>query len=304
MAESPMSPKRVKRLSFQRSPIPLRRGVAILPSLFTVGNMFFGYYAIVLASKHNFEWAVTMVILAGVLDGLDGRIARMTGTTSEFGKELDSLSDFLSFGIAPALVLYHWGFSELGKTGWFFAFLLPVAGALRLARFNVQAGTVDKRWFVGLPIPAAAAAAVLPLYYLPSGVADVKNKVVALSYLPAWLTDVQKVEVLHYVPVACLIYVVALSWLMVSTVRFWSFKDLDMKTRRPSALVFFLAVLVIVIALNPPAVLLAIAVTYALSGPVMWLWGKVFKKKAGSEPVPPAADAGEKPAQEVEHGEC
>lgn len=299
-----MSPKRVKRLSLPRGPIRIRRGIAFLPSLFTVGNMFFGYYAIVLASKHNFEWAVTMVILAGVLDGLDGRIARMTGTTSEFGKELDSLSDFLSFGIAPALVLYHWGFSELGKTGWLFAFLLPVAGALRLARFNVQAGTVDKRWFVGLPIPAAAAAAVLPLYYLPSGVADVKNKVVALSYLPAWLSDVQKTEVLHYIPVACLIYVVALSWLMVSTVRFWSFKDLDMKARRPSVLVFFVAVLVIVIALNPPAVLLAIAVTYALSGPVMWVWGKVFKRKAGPEPVPAGAGAGEKAAQEVEHGEC
>jgi CDP-diacylglycerol---serine O-phosphatidyltransferase len=293
-----MSPKRIKRLSLPRGPIPIRRGIAFLPSLFTVGNMFFGYYAIVLASKHNFEWAVTMVILAGVLDGLDGRIARMTGTTSDFGKELDSLSDFLSFGIAPALVLYHWGFANLGKTGWLFAFLLPVAGALRLARFNVQAGTVDKRWFVGLPIPAAAAAAVLPLYYLPSGVADVKNQIVALSYLPAWLSDDRKIEVLHYIPVACLIYVVALSWLMVSTVRFWSFKDLDMKTRRPSALIFFLAVLVIIIALNPPAVLLAIAVTYALSGPAMWLWGKVFRKKAGSDPAPAAAGGGEKLPQE------
>ncbi len=294
-----MSPKRVRRFSLQRNPIQIRKGVAILPSLFTVGNMFFGYYAIVLASKHNFEWAVTMVILAGVLDGLDGRIARMTGTTSEFGKELDSLSDFLSFGIAPALVLYHWGFSELGKTGWFFAFLLPVAGALRLARFNVQAGTVDKRWFVGLPIPAAAAAAVLPLYYLPSGVASAANHEVSLSYLPAWLSGPQKEAVLHYIPMACLVYVVALSWLMVSTVRFWSFKDLDMRARRPSAMVFFIAVVIILIALNPPAVMLAIAVTYALSGPAMWAWGKAFKKKGPSDQAPAPAEPGEGPAKEA-----
>ena len=249
-----MSARRLKRISLKQGQIPLRRGVAILPSLLTVGNMFFGYYAIILGSKHHFEWAVTMIILAGVLDGLDGRIARLTGTTSEFGKELDSLSDFLSFGMAPALVLYHWGFADLGKTGWLFAFLLPVAGALRLARFNVQTATVDKRWFVGLPIPAGAAAAVLPLYFLPAGLPQ------------AWKA-------------AALAYVVVLSWLMVSTVRFWSFKDVDSKERRPSALIFLMAVVVILIALHPPAVMLTIAVTYALSGPVMWLWVKFPRKR-------------------------
>jgi CDP-diacylglycerol--serine O-phosphatidyltransferase len=223
--------------------------------------MFFGYCAIILASKHNFEWAVTMVVLAGILDGLDGRIARMTGTTSEFGKELDSLSDFLSFGLAPALVLYHWGFAELGKAGWLLVFLLPVAGALRLARFNVQSATGDKRFFVGMPIPAAAAAAVLPLYFLAPG----------LSNLTA-----MDARTLYWIRIGCLAYVVSLAWLMVSTVRFRSFKDSNLRARQPSVAFFFIAVIVVLIALNPPVVLLAMAVTYALSGPAGWLWGKFF----------------------------
>ncbi len=273
-----MTAKKIRRLSAGQGPAPLRRGVAVLPSLLTVGNMFFGYYAILLASKHRFEWAVTMIILAGILDGLDGRIARMTGSTSEFGKELDSLSDFLSFGLAPALVLYHWGFADLGKTGWFFAFLLPVAGALRLARFNVQTATQDKRYFIGLPIPAAAAAAVLPLYYLPPG-----------------LTNVQSPDLLRTMRIACLVYVVALSWLMVSTVRFRSFKDMDiLRARRPSAPVFVMAVVLVLIALNPPAALLIIAVAYALSGPVGWLWGRLRRRPAQT----PAGNAPEDEARE------
>ncbi len=272
-----MTAKKIRRLSAGHGPAPFRRGVAVLPSLLTVGNMFFGYYAILLASKHHFEWAVTMIILAGILDGLDGRIARMTGSTSEFGKELDSLSDFLSFGLAPALILYHWGFADLGKTGWFFAFLLPVAGALRLARFNVQTATQDKRYFVGLPIPAAAAAAVLPLYYLPPG-----------------LTNVQSPDLLRTMRIACLVYVVALSWLMVSTVRFRSFKDMDiLRARRPSAPVFVMAVVLVLIALNPPAALLIIAVAYALSGPVGWLWGRLRKR-------PAQAPAGKAPADQAQ----
>lgn len=274
-----MTPRRVKRSLRREGSAQLRRGVVILPSLFTVGNMFFGYYAIILATRHNFEWAVTMVVLAGVLDGLDGRIARMTGTTSEFGKELDSLSDFLSFGLAPALVLYHWGFAELGKAGGFLVFLLPVAGALRLARFNVQSAMGDKRYFVGLPIPAGAAAAVLPLYFLSPGLTNLR---------------VENPQTLHWIRIACLLYVLILAWLMVSTVRFRSFKDVDLKARQPSVAFFFIAVVVVLIALNPPVVMLTIAVTYALSGPASWLWGKVSGKKipeaAPSESVQPEPD--------------
>ncbi|MGC8762186.1 MAG: CDP-diacylglycerol--serine O-phosphatidyltransferase [Acidobacteriota bacterium] len=246
-----MSPRAIRHLVEAPRRIPFRRGVAILPSLFTVANMFCGYCAIILAFKRSFEWAVTFVVIAGILDSLDGRIARMTGTTSDFGKELDSLSDFLSFGLAPALVLYHWGLKDLGRTGWLLAFLLPVAGAMRLARFNVQAGKADKRFFVGLPIPAAAAAAVLPLYFLPQGLPR-PFKWVALSY------------------------VVLLSFFMVSTFRYRSFKDMDLRERRSPKVIFLVALVLVLVALHPPAVLLAVAVTYALSGPLTH-----FLEKAG-----------------------
>lgn len=247
-----------------RRAMALRRGTALLPSLFTVGNMFCGYYAIVLATQHHFDRAVWMVILAGVLDGLDGRIARMTKTTSEFGKQLDTLSDFLSFGLAPALMLYLWGFKDLGRLGWLLSLLLPVAGAMRLARFNVQAGTVEKKFFVGLPIPAAAAAAVLPLFYLPS----------------KGLPDTLKV--------AALVYVVSLSWLMVSKVRYRSFKNVDLRERRSYKTVFIIALVLILVAWNPRLILLTMALVFASSGPAFWLWTRVFTARrdipSGPEP--------------------
>jgi len=287
-----VSPRPFRRLSRPHKPIPFRRGVAILPSLFTVANMFCGYNAIILAFKHQFEWAATMIVICGILDSLDGRIARMTGSTSDFGKELDSLVDFLSFGIAPALILYHWGFKDLGRTGWLFAFLLPVAGSMRLARFNVQAGKMDKRFFIGLPIPAAAAAAVMPLYFL-GGLPDTQ----AMQTLKdGGAFDTASVQLLHdslfrakALRVAALIYVVALAWLMVSRIRYRSFKELDLRMQRPYTLIFLVALLIILIALNPPAVLLAMAVTYAISGPVGWLWGRLFRR--GREPEPQAPQA-------------
>jgi CDP-diacylglycerol--serine O-phosphatidyltransferase len=275
---SRVSPRAFRRLTYERRPIPFRRGVALLPSFLTVANMFFGYYAIIMASKHRIEWAVTMVIIAGILDGLDGRIARLTGSTSEFGKELDSLSDFLSFGLAPALILYYWGFKDLGRTGWLFAFLLPVAGAMRLARFNVQAGKVDKRYFVGLNIPSAAAAAVLPLYFLHAG--PPSDAQMAVLKADAMQTMILKAEAMR---VAALVYVVTLSVLMVSKIKYRSFKELDLRLRRPSVFVFLMAVIIVLIALNPPAVLLGIAVTYAASGPLGWVWGRVVRKERAED---------------------
>ena len=290
-----MSPRTFRRLARPPKPITFRRGVAILPSLFTVANMFCGYYAIILAFKHQFEWAATMIVISGILDSLDGRIARMTGSTSDFGKELDSLVDFLSFGVAPALILYHWGFKDLGRTGWLFAFLLPVAGAMRLARFNVQAGKVDKRYFVGLPIPAAAAAAVMPLYFL-AGLPDT-HVMQALKAGGAF--DTAKAQALsdalfyaEVLRIAALVYVVLLAWLMVSRIKYRSFKELDLRVRRPSALIFLVALVIILVALNPPAVFLAMAVTYAASGPVGWLWGRIFRRGRELEPQAP------QPAQE------
>lgn len=252
----------------------LRRGIAILPSIFTLANMFCGYSAIVAAARQDFDLAVMLVVVAIFLDGLDGRIARMTNTTSEFGVQLDSLTDFLSFGIAPALILYHWGTplltnpDWLRRTAWLFPFLLPVAGAIRLARFNVQAHVADKRFFVGLAIPAAAGASVIPLWFLPKG-------------LPSeW-------------KFAALCYVVLLSWLMVSRVRYRSFKQLDMRTRRSGVTVFLLAALMVAVALYPKPVLLGIALTYAASGPVAWIFERVRPPRELPSPASggPSADA-------------
>ena len=245
-----------------------RRGIAILPSLFTVANMFCGYSAIVAAARSDFELAVTLVIIAGFLDGLDGRIARMTNTSSEFGLQLDSLTDFLSFGIAPAMIYYHWGFDGLSgpawlrPTAWLFTFLLPVAAGIRLARFNVQAHTADKRFFVGLAAPMAAGAAVLPLYYLPQGLPDSWKHILPQALASNW----------KYIALG---YLVLLSWLMVSTVRYRSFKQFDFRQRRPVTIVFALGALIVAIAVFPKPVLLVCAILYASSGPIFWLTGKI-----------------------------
>ena len=258
----------------------LRRGIAILPSLFTVANMFCGYCAVVAASRLEFDLAVTLVVVAGFMDGLDGRIARMTHTTSEFGVQLDSLTDFLSFGVAPAFILYYWAFEGLqesaweGRSAWLIPFMLPVAGAIRLARFNIQVHTGDKRFFVGLAIPAAAAAAVIPLWFLPPKLEPgMKLAAFGHSLAPSW----------PGIKLAALGYVVLLSWLMVSRIRYRSFKQLDMRQRRPNAMVFLLAGLLVAMALYPKPVLLAIALTYAASGPLGWIWDRTVPHR----PAPP-----------------
>jgi len=250
-----------QRFSFKRQQIQLRRGASILPSLFTLGNMFLGYYAIIFAIKGNFEAAVDMCLIAGILDMVDGRIARMTGTTSDFGKELDSLADFLSFGIAPALILYFWGFSELGRFGWLFAFLLPLGGAIRLARFNIQTQATDKRFFVGLPIPSAAAAVLFPLYFLD---ADFLEKVRANSHV-----------LLISLKTLTLMYVVVVAFLMVSRIKYRSFKELDVRKRKPAPFFFFLALFIILIILRYQMMFLIIALVFMVSGPVSYLFEKV-----------------------------
>jgi len=252
---------------FHRSkpPIHLRKGIAILPSLFTVINMLCGYTAVISASRGDFELAVTLIILAGFLDAVDGRVARLTNTTSEFGVELDSLTDFLSFGVAPALVLFHWGFSGpaqpewLARTGWLFPFLLPVAGAIRLARFNVEARITDHRNFTGLPIPMAAAAAVLPLYYLPRDLPD-GLKLAALGY------------------------VVMLAWFMVSRMKWKSGKSIDGERSSSTFTVFLLAILVIVVAFRPKPVLLTMALVYVAYGPAIWIVDRIRSLRRRSAP--------------------
>lgn len=253
-----------------------RRGIAILPSLFTVANMFCGYCAVVAASRLEFDLAVTLVVVAGFMDALDGRIARMTNTTSEFGVQLDSLTDFLSFGIAPAFILYYWAFEGLrqsaweGRAAWLIPFLLPVAGAIRLARFNIQAHTGDKRFFVGLAIPAAAEAAVIPLWFLPPRLEPgMKLAFFGHSLAPSWPS----------IKLAALSYVLLLSWLMVSRIRYRSFKQINMKQRRPNATVYLLAATLVAIALYPKPVLLGLALFYAASGPVGWALDRMGSRR-------------------------
>src|SRR6186713_1946863 len=157
-----------------------RRGAAILPSLFTIGNLFLGFWAMVRTIHGQYAEAAPLIFWAILLDVLDGRIARMTGTTSEFGAELDSLADVVSFGVAPALLAYSWGFSTLPRVGWLVAFLFVVCGALRLARFNVQKSSVDGRYFVGLPIPAAAAPVAALVNVSPAPVDEKAHAVIWL----------------------------------------------------------------------------------------------------------------------------
>lgn len=251
-------------MSVRKKKVMFRRGASILPSVFTLLNMFFGYLAILYAIKGNIEHSVNLVLLAGIIDLLDGRIARMTGTSSEFGKELDSLSDFLSFGIAPALILYFWGFSGIGRFGSFLVFLLPLAGGIRLARFNILTSVVDKRYFVGLPIPSAAAAALLPLYFLDKTFLE---NIKAYSH-----------STLVTIKFVCLFYVVLIAFLMVSTIKYRSFKDFDIKQRKPAPFFFFLMFFFILILLWPFTMLLIMAEIYLFSGPMSYLYERLKAK--------------------------
>jgi CDP-diacylglycerol--serine O-phosphatidyltransferase len=217
--------------------------VYLLPSLFTMGNMFCGYACVVYATRGEFETAAPFIGIAIVLDMLDGRIARMTGTASEFGVEFDSLADIITFGIAPAILAFEWGLVPLGRLGWAAGFLFLAAAAMRLARFNIQsAGGGDKRYFVGMPSPAAAAIPASTVYAYPWGFQDYQ------SALPV------------------LVVVLVPAVLMVSKIRFRSFKTLDLQTRRPYTVLLLIAVGIVLIAMHPRFVLAALAYTYLASG--------------------------------------
>ena len=228
------------------------RGVYLLPNLFTTANLFAGFYSIMCAISGNFTVAAATVFVAMVLDGLDGRVARMTNTQSAFGAEYDSLSDMGAFGLAPAIIAYQWALSELGNVGLTIAFIYVACAALRLARFNTQIGIVDKRWFIGLASPAAAGVVAGVVWALSDNGVGAVDLPVAVIILFAIL--------------------VALSgMLMVSNIKYYSFKDLDIKGRVP-----FVAILVVVLAFavvfsDPPRILLLLFLVYALSGPVQYV---------------------------------
>jgi CDP-diacylglycerol--serine O-phosphatidyltransferase len=240
-----------------RKPMNLRkRGIYLLPNLFTTGALFAGFYAIVQAMNYRFEYAAVAIFIAMVLDGLDGRVARLTHTQSEFGAEYDSLSDMVSFGVAPSLVIYEWALKGLGKWGWFAAFIYCAATALRLARFNTNLDVVDKRYFQGLPSPAAAA--------LVAGFVWVMH-----DY------DFSGGEARWY---ACALTIFA-GLSMVSNLPFYSFKDFNMRKSVPFVAIFLAALFFIFISSYPPGVLFGLFLCYALSGYVLWVWRKRRKKQ-------------------------
>jgi len=220
----------------------LRRGVYLLPSLLTMGNMFCGYACVVYAMRGEYATAAPFIGFAVVLDMLDGRIARLTNTTSEFGVEFDSMADIISFGVAPALLSFCWGLQALGRLGWAASFMFVAAAAMRLARFNIQSGgDGDKRYFVGMPSPAAAAILASTVFAFPDGLHDYRAALPALAMV--------------LVPAA----------LMVSTIRFRSFKTIDSKTRRPYTVLIFVAAGIVAIATHPQWTLVVIAYSYLAS---------------------------------------
>jgi len=232
-----------------------RRGIYVLPNLFTTAALFCGFFAIVQAMQGDFERASIAVFIAMVLDGLDGRVARLTHTQSAFGAEYDSLSDMVSFGVAPALVIYEWALHDLGRLGWIAAFIYCVGAALRLARFNTTLEVVDKRFFQGLPSPAAAAlVAGFVWVMLSTGVApgDVR-----------WL--------------ACGLTIVA-GITMISNIRYYSFKDINLRKSVPFFAVAALALVFALISLSPEMTLFGFFVLYCLSGYVLALTGMVRRR--------------------------
>ncbi|WP_188055226.1 CDP-diacylglycerol--serine O-phosphatidyltransferase [Oryzomonas rubra] len=228
----------------------IKKGIYILPNLFTTGSMFAGFYSMVASLNGNFDVAALWIFASAVFDGLDGKVARLTGTTSKFGVEYDSLADLVSFGVTPGLMMYAWALKPFGRLGWLAAFLFVVCGALRLARFNVQVNTVESKRFVGLPIPAAAsmvAATVLLFHHF------------------GWPST--------YKRLAILVLIYLLAFLMVSGFRYYSFKDPALIKRQPFGFLLLAVVLLIVVAAEPAAMTFGIMLAYVVSGPLGFVVG-------------------------------
>jgi CDP-diacylglycerol--serine O-phosphatidyltransferase len=230
-----------------------RKGIYVLPNLFTLAALFGGFYAIVMAMNGRFDLAAVGIFCAMVLDSLDGRVARMTNTQSAFGEQMDSLSDMVSFGAAPALISYEWALRGLGRWGWFAAFVYCACAALRLARFNVNTAVVDKRYFQGLPSPAAAALVAGFIWLMTE-------------------SGIKGTDALLGIPIPWLTFALALyaGLTMVTNVPFYSFKDVSMKKSVPFAVIVMIAVGIAVINIDPPTVMFGVFVVYGLSGYVVY----------------------------------
>ncbi|MCB0365685.1 MAG: CDP-diacylglycerol--serine O-phosphatidyltransferase [Bdellovibrionaceae bacterium] len=251
--------KRFKKLN-QRTKRFRRRltmHIYVLPNLLTTMNMFFGFFAIIYAIKGNFPYAAYAIVAAAVFDLLDGRVARLTHSTSEFGAEYDSLCDLVSFGIAPSLLLFLWALQPFGRIGWLAAFFFVACGALRLARFNVQQDIIEKAYFQGLPIPMAAG-------------------IVASSVLAF-----QDLELVAYRSPWLLAMTFLLGFVMVSTFRYRSFKDIDLKQRLPFTYLVLGVFMLALIAIRPEVMLFVLFLTYAILGAVFGILrlGRPIKKR-------------------------
>jgi len=222
-----------------------RRSIYFLPNLITTAALYFGFFAIVQATKGNFELSASAVFAAMVLDALDGRVARLTNTSSDFGAEYDSLSDVIAFGLAPALVVYEWALYSMNKLGWLVAFIYVACTALRLARFNIRA-VMDKRYFQGLPSPAGAA--VLAAW--------------------VWLIESYDFDAI-YLQYVTWILTLCVAGAMVSNIKFRSFKDMDLKERVPFIALLAVVLFFVLLAFDPPLVLFVIFFAYFISGPIM-----------------------------------
>ena len=231
------------------------RGIYLLPNLFTTAALFSGFYAVLASMDGNFEKAAIAIFVAMILDGLDGRVARATNTQTSFGAEYDSLSDMIAFGLAPSIMMYEWAMTDLGKLGWLAAFIYTTGAALRLARFNTQIGTADKRFFVGLPSPSAAAILAGALWV------SVDNGL--SGHEVAWIM---------------VILTISAGLLMVSNILFSSFKQIDLKGKVPFIAIVGLMIAGAIVVSEPPIVLFGVFMLYVASGPVLAAWRWIKKR--------------------------
>ncbi|MGO9569945.1 MAG: CDP-diacylglycerol--serine O-phosphatidyltransferase [Desulfomonilaceae bacterium] len=270
--EFPTRPPR-KRIPINK----MKKGIFILPSLLTLTSIFFSFYSMIAAIKSEFLLAGALILIAGFFDGIDGKVARLTKTTTRFGLELDSLADVISFGVAPALLMYMWALAPYARIGWVSAFVFVACGALRLARFNVQSGNIDPKRFNGLPIPAAAlmvATTVLFFHKLELNPADFRTPLLVLTYL--------------------------ISFFMVSSIKFHAFKDLTLVKQKPFSSTVAFVLLLALIAAAPLVVPFLLCAAYVVSGPILTLMlHSRNRKRLLERPVdPPTSEANIAPAEQ------
>lgn len=268
------------RAKRKKKPKDRRKGIYILPNLFTAASLFCGFYAIISAMGERYEAAAVAIFLSGLLDGLDGRVARLTRSTSQFGVEFDSLSDLVAFGVAPAILAFQWALASFGRLGWLAAFMFVVCGALRLARFNVQKNVEDVSYFKGLPIPAAACFIASLVLFVSSWEGDLETR----SHL-----------------ILVMIYI--LSFFMVSTIPYYSFKKLDLKNHKPFNVLVSIILVALVIAYKPMVMLFLIMLLYILSGPTITFYrlyrrSPLAKRSADSPEAPKTKRLSEKEGPE------